>query len=225
MAFPFFFFCSYWHYFPRNALISFTSFLNKELIFIQDEETIELVKQQLKSGEWTILKDYIQDKRLKLIIQMGIALRELEKRNKRDELANLRDKIFSKYQESGLHMAQFVQCKLLVTYLTRITDTCNSPKELIDKIKNLLDNLESRVSFIRTGDDPKIQSEIAINRISTNNPTDYLIFARDSAFPIGKKIENILEKTIDKYGYDIEPNYTKNSIILILIKRDTPQEI
>ena len=194
-------------------------FLNKELVFIEDIETIDLVKQQLKSGEWAILKHYIQDRRLKLLIQMGLTLRILEQENKKPQLENLRGKIVSKYQEAGLHISQFVQCKLLVTYLTRIIDSCKGQKVLADKIKHLLDNLELRVSFIKTNDDASTESSIIFGRLATNLPEDYLIFARDSAFPKGKEIEAILEKSIDKYGYQIEPNYTKNSIVLILVKQ------
>lgn len=194
-------------------------FLKNELVFIEDEETIELVKKQLKSGEWTFIKDYIKDKRLKLLIQMGLALKDLEKRHKRDDLEKLRDKIFSKYREKGLHVAQFVQCRLLMEYLTKITDQCQTKKEFIERVRELLENLEIRVSFIREEDDPISKKSIIIGRLSTNAPDDYLVFARDSALDVGLKIEKELESVIGDYNYKIDSNKSKNSLILILLKK------
>ena len=54
-------------------------FLHNELVFIEDQETIDLAKRQLKSGEWIFFSDYVKNKRLKLLIRMGLALRELAK--------------------------------------------------------------------------------------------------------------------------------------------------
>jgi hypothetical protein len=196
-------------------------FKNKELVFIEDQETIDLVNQQLKCGEWTIFKEYVQDKRLKLLIQMGLTLRDFEGQKERTKLSNLRDKIFSRYREEGLHIAQFVQCKLLVTYLTRISESCKSKEELSEKIRDLLENLELRVTFVKTGDNPSFSANIVLSRLSTNHPTDYLVFARDSAFSIGKDIEKKLDTRIQQYGYEIDPHYTKTSIILIITKKKT----
>jgi hypothetical protein len=194
-------------------------FLNNELIFIEDQETIELVKNQLKSGEWNFIKDYIANKGLTLLIQMGLALRELEKQNKRDTLKNLRDKIFSKYKEKGLHIAQFVQCRLLIAYLTQIIDQCSTKKEFIKRIENLLENLELRTSFIRVDDNPGLRVSIIIDRLSTNAPDEYLVFARDSALEVGLTIEKQLEDMIKEYNYKMDSNKSKDSLIMILSKK------
>lgn len=39
-----------------------TRFKDKKLAFIQDEDTITLVKEQYNSGELSIYKNYIEDK-------------------------------------------------------------------------------------------------------------------------------------------------------------------
>ncbi|HIH05399.1 TPA: hypothetical protein HA372_02445 [Candidatus Woesearchaeota archaeon] len=86
-------------------------FIDRKLIFINRPETIELVKEQLKSGEWSLCKQYIKDIDLKILVQLGLALRKLE--SDQVELQNLRDKIVYKYKMKGLHIAQVVQNKIL----------------------------------------------------------------------------------------------------------------
>jgi hypothetical protein len=132
-------------------------FLNRELIFIEDQETIDLVKCQLKSGEWNFFSNYVKNRKLKLLIGMGLTLRELERQNKRDQLENLRDKLYFKFKEDGLHIAEFVQCKLLVAYIGRIVDDCSSTDEIVQKIEDILNNLETRVSFIQSSDDANFE--------------------------------------------------------------------
>lgn len=193
-------------------------FLNRELIFIEDQDNIDLVKRQLKSGEWNFFSNYVKDKRLKLLIGIGLALRELEKQNKRDQLEDLRDKIYSKHKEGGLHVAQFVQCKLLVTYLSRIIDNCSSTDEIVKKIEDMLTNLETRVSFIRSDDEVDIKYSIIISRLDSTAPEDYLVFARESALPIGYSIARKLDSSVNGHGYEMETEQSKTSLILIISK-------
>ena len=193
-------------------------FLNSELIFIEDQDTIDLVKRQLKSGEWNFFSNYVKNKKLKLLIGMELTLRELEKQNEKDQLENLRDKIYFKHKEDGLHVAQFVQCKLLVTYLSRIIDNCSSTDEIVKKIEDMLNNLETRVSFIQLSDDVDIQYSIIISRLDSNAPEDYLVFARESALSIGHVIRKKLGSSANKHGYEMESKQSKTSLILILSK-------
>lgn len=195
-------------------------FLNKELIFIEDQETIDLVKRQLKSGEWNFFSRYVKNKRLKLLIGMGLTLRELEQQNKRSQLENLRDKLYFKFKEEGLHIAQFVQCKLLVAYMSRIIDNCSSTDEIIQKIENILNNLETRVSFIQANDDVDVQHSIIITRLDSNSPIDYLAFARDSALPIGHQIKKKLYASIEGRGYEMKIEESKTSLILMLSRTE-----
>ncbi len=194
-------------------------FLNKELVFIEDEETINLVKRQFESGEWAFFSNYVKDKQLKLLVGMGLALRELEMSDKRDKLENLRDKLYFKYKEKGLHIAQFVQCKLLVAYISRLIDKCSSSQEVIEKIEDLLKDLERRVSFIQSTDSADSKYSLILLRLDSNSPTDYLVFVRDSALPIGKSIRKKLNASIEEHGYEMKAEESKTSLILILSKK------
>lgn len=194
-------------------------FLNKELLFIQDEETIDLVKAQLKTQEWSLVRKYIRNKEYRILIQTGLALRKLDSLGQKEKIDNLRGKVYSKYKLEGLHISQFVQCKLLITYVVKIVEGCQTTEELTNKLEDMLKNLEVRVSFVQAYKLPKdIISQIT-TRLTANSPENYLIFIRDSALKVGKEIKGTLEKMVDGLGYEMETKETNTTLILILSKK------
>lgn len=197
-------------------------FLNNELLFIQDEETIALVKAQLKTQEWSLVRKYIREKDYRILIQTGLALRKLDSLNEKRKIDNLRSNIFSKYKIEGLHISQFVQCKLMITYVVKIVENCQTIDELTNELEDMLKNLETRVTFIQAGKKAEeIVSQITA-RLNSNSPNDYLIFGRDSALELGEEIKEALESKIDDLGYEMETKEAKTSLILVLSKK--PQE-
>ena len=89
-------------------------FHNRDIAFVSDLETINLAKKQRKTSEWELFRDYIEDPDLRILFQMGLTLRDLEKKNR--PIAPLRQKIFKKYEIEGLHIAQVVQNGILNAY-------------------------------------------------------------------------------------------------------------
>ncbi len=78
-----------------------------ELAFIEDMETIEVVRNQRKNPEWKIYRKHIKDVDMRLQLEMGFCLRQLE--GKPQKLKDLREKILSKYGSKGLDLAELVQ--------------------------------------------------------------------------------------------------------------------
>src|SRR3989344_6844103 len=79
----------------KEQILEFVNKINnKDLIFIQDNETIDLVKEQLKTGEWDVYNKYVKDTKLRILIQTGLTLRRLEQN--KEKLQNLRNKLISK---------------------------------------------------------------------------------------------------------------------------------
>lgn len=194
-------------------------FLNKELVFIEDQQTIEIVKEQLKTAEWLLFNRYVQDKDMQLLIKMGLTLRALEKQKRLQALQNLRDKIStSKYGKRGLHIAQFVQSKLLKEYVNGIIDKASSESELIQNINDMLSYLEVRSSFIKKEDSPDIKVAEILTRIQAHAPESYIVFAKDSALPICKLIIDLLKEKIKYYDYCLELKKTDDSMIIIILK-------
>jgi len=113
-------------------------FKNKELAFIEDIETIDIAKEQRKTTEFDFFKKYIADKHLRILFQMGLTLRKLEKANK--DLQPLKEKISNKYDIKGLHIAYFVQNGLFSKYIGSILEK-TTPQRVSFEIKNLLKNI------------------------------------------------------------------------------------
>src|SRR3989344_1668561 len=84
-------------------------FKDRELAFIEDEQTIKLVKTQREKPEWALYRKYVKDGDLRLQIEMGFSLRQLEKIGEKNKHQNLRNKLHKKYGEKGLHIAEIVQ--------------------------------------------------------------------------------------------------------------------
>jgi len=79
-------------------------FNKKELAFIQNQETIDIVKQQYNSGESKFYEAYVKDKSMRIIIRLGLTLRKITSNSEKRD--NLRLKIRQKYEIKGLHIAQ-----------------------------------------------------------------------------------------------------------------------
>ena len=82
-------------------------FLNRELAFVEDPETITLAKIQRESPEWDLFKKYVDAYNLRILFLMGLTLRALEKAGK--PLDTLKRSIMRVYGQKGLHIAYFVQ--------------------------------------------------------------------------------------------------------------------
>ena len=63
-----------------------TRFVNRDLAFVGDSGTIAIVKEQRNSIEWELYSEFIKDKKLRTLIQMGLTLRSFE--NEHDKREN-----------------------------------------------------------------------------------------------------------------------------------------
>ncbi|MDO8741404.1 MAG: hypothetical protein Q7J54_07620 [Candidatus Woesearchaeota archaeon] len=122
-------------------------FRDRKLAFIQDQKTIEVVKEQYNSGETKFYKNYIKDEKLLFLVRLGLTLRKLEEEDER--LHNLRGKIFKKYNVEGLHIAEFAQNGVLNMYVGILLEELTSIQKLEDDIGELLKNIEKYTLFVQ----------------------------------------------------------------------------
>lgn len=184
-------------------------FVNRDLVFIEDEETIEIVKKQALRPEWKILKKYVRDPDLKLQIQMGFSLKCLEE--DRQKTQDLRDKILRKYGRRGLHVAELVQNDILPRYVFLLIGESATDKDLEKRLEEILKDVEKYVLFIKTDDTAKnLESEL-LAKIYANNPNAIIVFS------IGKnctkKATKLIESTKKKIrGYSFERQLVPESL-------------
>ncbi|MEK6793044.1 MAG: hypothetical protein AABX95_04455 [Nanoarchaeota archaeon] len=71
-------------------------FKKKEISFINDKKTLDVVREQYNSGELQIYKNYINDKTKLMILRMGLVLRKLDKNGEKQRRQKLREDIIKK---------------------------------------------------------------------------------------------------------------------------------
>ena len=186
----------------------------RELAFIQERKTIDIVREQYNSGEANFYRIYVKDKELLLLIRMGLTLRRLEEDQER--LQNLRDKIFRRYKVNGLHIAEFVQNGILNKYVGILIEELTAVEELEKNIENVLKNIEKHTLFIKVGNSPQEIVKKATILVHTHVPHIFIISGlKDAADVIRKCIEK-LQTVLNEYKYE---RFSSNDKETLFFKR------
>ena len=172
-------------------------FRNRQLVFIQDQETIKLVKEQYNSGELNIYKIYIEDKKLLFLVKLGLTLRKLG--NNRSRKQNLRDKIFQKYDTTGLHVAQFAENGILNRYISILIDNLTSIEDFKRRIKKTLEDIDKYVIFVKADDTERFIVDIARTKVFANTPSIFIVSGMSHAAEIVRKCELVLTPLFKDY--------------------------
>lgn len=149
-------------------------FRNHEIVFIEDSETIDCVKKQRKGPEWKMLSEIIKDKKLRLLAQMGLALRELE--NDQEKTQSLRNKIHHKYGRDGLHIAEAVQNNIISNFIGLESPNVGEPIDLTKKVETLLNNIEKYIVFIGPDDKEEVLTRRVATRLDADVPDTLILF-------------------------------------------------
>lgn len=196
-----------------------TRFLNRDLAFVQDVDTINTVKEQRNLSEYKYFKQYIVNSDYRILFQLGLTLRKFEKNNKR--LTRLRDKIVLKYGESGLHIAQFVQNGLINKYVGNILESSTiDPEDLTGEIDKLFINIENIVNYIEQFDNVDKKAKEIATKILAHSPKLYIICSSKSAIEKCHKVLNGVLKEIQNYEVELYKTDIKE---VFFLKRKPPK--
>lgn len=195
-------------------------FQDGNLRFIQDKETIDLVKEQRKSNEYALYKKYIKKPELAILAQIGLTLRKLDEQNRTIELQGLRNKIRHKYDHAGLRIAEFVQAHLLTELMTNLLKKEVSQSELSLQVEVFLNNLDRNSCFLQNTHTAEKKAEEIIARIQSQQPDIFIVFSRKSAVPIGKEVAHLLKRKIKEkeLNFELECKEEKTSMVIFIKK-------
>src|SRR3989344_4719544 len=174
-------------------------FRDNKLAFIQDEKTINIVKEQYRSGELAIYKEYIQDKEMLFLIKMGLTLRRLDKEKEEERRMNLRSKIFQKYKLRGLHIAQLVENGILNRYVGILIDDMTSINKFKEDLKEMLVNIDKYVLFVKKEDIERDVIRLTVNMTTLNLSMIFIISGIASAAQTVRKCESRLKELLKEY--------------------------
>jgi len=195
-------------------------FNRKELLFIQEKETIELAREQLKTNEHAFYQKYIKEEDNLNCAVMGLTLRRLDIIGLDEKRENLVRKIQKKYNLNGVHISYLVQNGVLNRYIIGLLEEIESVEELNKQLKDFLDNVEKYTLFVKT----EQHEDQIVNKIRTklvaNSPIIFIISGMKSAAGIVLNCFNSIKDEISSdYEYE-RYSSTKGEIIFLKEKKE-----
>ncbi len=195
-------------------------FRNRKLAFIGEKETIERVKEQLKSNEHSFYQTYIKDKKAQNCAVMGLTLRKLDSPEEIKRRENLIKKIIKTYEIKGLHISYLVQNGVLNRYLTKLIEELESEDILKEEINNFLTNVEDHTYFVKKTQSPENVAEEIKTKIIANSPKIFIISGMGSASKIVEDAFEIIKNQESIRNYSYERYSQKNKEIIFLNKEN-----
>lgn len=193
-------------------------FRDRKLAFIQERETIDNVKEQLKTNENSFYENYIEDEEMRYCLAMGLTLRKLDSEGQLKRREDLCKRISDKFGLKGLHISYLVQNGVLSRYLTSLMEEIKDLNVLKRKIRDFLDEIDKFSYFIRAGQEVKQVSDTIKTKLNANTPEVFILSGMGSAAQIIlSSFEAIQEDVCAEY--DFERYSGKKREILLLTKK------
>jgi hypothetical protein len=198
--------------------------LNRDIAFIEDTETIDIVKAQRNRPEWELYRKFVKDRDYRLQIEMGFSLKQLE--NNLAKREDLRGKIRKKYGDDGLHVSELVQMGIFTRYLSLLVGRLDNPEELEDKIMTVLKDIDKYVLFVRTEDNIEERTTTLVNKLRILAPSALIVFSRgDAAVSNASNIIRGAIPQVSNYNFEAqfdESTYQRYDFILKKIEAIIP---
>lgn len=180
-------------------------FLQGKLAFIEDEETIQLVRSQRKKAEWKSIRKYISDTDMKILIQMGFSLRQLNTQKDRKKFLDLRTKIVKKYKSNGLHVAEMVSCGIFIRLVSLLLGQVDEESDIKERLDEILVDVDKYVVFIQSSDKKNNISKIIISKIQVLSPKIIIVFSLGASnIKKAEKIIKLVKETITDYHFELQ---------------------
>ncbi len=203
-----------------DTIRSYLKLINDgQLAFIGRSDLIAEAKARRKSPEYQFYAGYLQDKRLRLLALMGLALREYESEPlRKDDLQVLRNRILSEYHERGLHVAQIVQSRILAELIPSAVGMPDDKTTAAQRIEAFLQESERLCLFIKDKEPIDSQAAKIHSRLSGRGPPLFVMFARGRAAETCAEIARLVRQRA--VPYEVVRKEIEGSLILIFIRND-----
>ena len=181
-------------------------FNDKDIGFVQDKQTADSLKRQKGTSEYKLLSGFIPKGHHRVLVRMGLALREMETDSAR--LSTLRESIYRQYGTTGIRIAELIQNGTVTQLLTHLVEVYVEPKDTQQKLQAFFDQVEQLAVFVKTDDDVVVKlkriSQLVRTRVDANPSQMVILFGRGKAAQVARKILQEIEKDPREYVIDIE---------------------
>lgn len=202
--------------FSKGQISSFIKkFRERKLAFIEDQKTIDIVREQYNSGESKFYKIYIKDKSILFMTRLGLTLRRLEENKEKQQ--NLRSKILKRYGVEGLHLAEFVQNGILNRYIIILLEKFISTDKLEKDIEEILKNIEKYTLFVQGTSKKAEIIKKAETIVNAHSPRIYIISGFKSAAKLVRDSLEQLTSILKNYNFE---RWSEGEKEILFFKRD-----
>ena len=196
------------------------SIATRKYAFIGERKTIDITRDQKRSKEIKIYKEYVNDPSRIILFEMGITLRKLESMGDYSRIETLKNKIKSRYDICGVKISQAIQNRILSRYITELIEEGYDKEFISARAFKFLEDIDGHVFFIqneRRGIDDLL-GKISL-KIMVKSPE---FFAISGKGPIATLvIEQISDALKNSFGgeYSISRHFNEKDA-MIFMKRD-----
>lgn len=188
-------------------------FQDRKLAFIKNPDNIELVKEERRSSEFSILKQFVpKGTKYSIQIQMGLALRQIS--DDQDRAIELVDRIRRKYGLSGLHVAEITQIGITSQLLTHLVELYRDPQEVTKRLVYFLDHIEDLVIFVKKDHNASAMARVILTRIESFTAHLMILFGSGYARVTLEEILTEIEKDPRKYVIEIRKEYLQTTAFM-----------
>ncbi|MGC8726350.1 MAG: hypothetical protein ACP5RS_07265 [Thermoplasmata archaeon] len=197
-----------------------TKLRNHQLALVQDDDIPRTINNIKDTPAYGLYKNYVKNKNLRYLIKLGLALRHYEQNKNSEKIQKLRDRIINVYGSKGLHIAQVVENEILSSYIETVVNDAKSEHDVINKVENVLNNVDDIVKFIQISDDVITKSNEIKTYLSGSHPDTYILASKSNAIKVIRKIENSIKKDkIIKNLYDLKIVNKGNDYIVFIERK------
>ncbi|MFH0927431.1 MAG: hypothetical protein V1822_02520 [Candidatus Micrarchaeota archaeon] len=173
-----------------------------DLSFVGKED-LQGYAQASKTPEYALVKRYIDSRKFRSIMLVGIKLKRMERNKEFDKINLTKQKVYGYSGKDGKRLAQFVQSGLFLRSWSILVGDSENDIDIRKKVNYIIEDLDKYVEFVETHSDSEAMSREIYTRIVANRPPLYMLGAIGDAIATAKKIvQNLKEKQIIDYDYD-----------------------
>lgn len=174
---------------------------HRELLFVSDKATYEFLRdEEYNSQEFAVLRKYLDDSDLRVLVQCGLAMRELQNKDQ-DRVQELRSDIKRKYSVGGLHIAQAAQSGFLWSVAQHLVSEDMTNAGMTAQFTEFVENIDKYMVFAKNTHDVDSLTKEAGIQLSAHKPNLYAVAGRGDATDIATEVAANIEQGRVDYNH------------------------
>lgn len=183
---------------------------------LTDSEGFRERRTARHTAEFATYKRYVSDRRLRVVINNGLVLRELEAGPEfQGRVKDLLDWISKNYHTTGVWQAEFVQRGLLLKVIGALQAVGVSDDKVGPQVEALLWRVERYVRFVREGEDERRLGDEVRIRVLQVTPNTFIVCGKGRAKDAAKSAVRAAMRLLPE-GYLQHPEESRYDYVVMI---------